>query len=1106
MKIPYIVMLAIGLAGAFSLGQAQVIISEVCTDNTRYEDEDTDTPDWFELHNVGDAAVNLDGWQLDVSEDSSQPWIIRHLVLQPGEVRLFFASGKDRPGSGNTIETYRPHTAFSLSNDGEELRLREPGPDSTSTHAITYPELGKNVGYGVKDDVEGYLFPVTPNERNTAAPSPNTLAPDVEFSHSGGIIKGPLELLLEVPGHPEAVIQYAFDGAEPSLFTPTYSGQPVVIDRTTTILARALLPDHLPSRLQGIGFILLDGDLNEFSETGETFSSNLPVIVIDTLGQNVDNSRAFKQTTISVTRPGEESGRTVLGEPAEYAGPAGVHLRGESSAGFGQKSYSLELRDEDEDDHDASLLGMPADSDWALYGPWSEKSLMRNKLTFDWMRELRGDDGTSMRSEFCELFLNQRGTETLGYDSYQGVYLLMEKIKRGQDRVPIENLNEYTVDPDMITGGYIIRKDKVDGGKDSWSTGTYNIPLQSFDPDRFNLEQLAYVKAYMNHFESALRGDDFTHPTKGYQKYIDVETFIDAQWFVEFTKQVDGYVFSTYWHKPRNGRLRAGPLWDFNISLGNADYATGDRSKGWLYDNRDGHGQIWYPRLHDDPEYHLAHWDRYWQMRHSMLSDDAVDAIIDTHMVTLLDGYSEDVGNREPESVQNPVTRHFRKFPHLGNRQWPNPPAETQIDTWQEEVDYMRDWFKDRLDWIDDQSMPKGTQVYRAPRLSHPGGDLVEAIDLEIIPHKGGLFDANKYPQETLYYTTDGTDPRLPRGDLNPEARVYSEPVRVDGTMTVQARLLDDGHWSPKSQGTYLLDVTPASAQNLIISEIMYHPADPTGIEAFSGLSNSGVFEYLELTNITANMIDLSGVRFTQGIQFDFSLLPARERLIPPFGSVLLVNHVEGFQRRHGDVDPTRIRGTYLGRLDNGGERLTLENAEGGEFLSIRYDDEDPWPIAADGSGFALVWAGLVDANPDEAEAWLISEAEGGTPGTHPVTDSGGGDPGTTEPDADSDRDGVTDGVEIAFGSDPKDPQSRYLPRLRANEASFQLLQRHHSGVSHDRVWVEKSVNLTDWEVMETGPSEISETHENDTVTRVWNLSPEDHEAKTFLRVRVDID
>lgn len=519
MKIPYIVMLAIGLAGAFSLGQAQVIISEVCADNTRYEDEDTDTPDWFELHNVGDAAVNLDGWQLDVSEDSSQPWIIRHLVLQPGEVRLFFASGKDRPGSGNTIETYRPHTAFSLSNDGEELRLREPGPDSTSTHAITYPELGKNVGYGVKDDVEGYLFPVTPNERNTAAPSPNTLAPDVEFSHSGGIIKGPLELLLEVPGHPEAVIQYAFDGAEPSLFTPTYSGQPVVIDRTTTILARALLPDHLPSRLQGIGFILLDGDLNEFSETGETFSSNLPVIVIDTLGQNVDNSRAFKQTTISVTRPGEESGRTVLGEPAEYAGPAGVHLRGESSAGFGQKSYSLELRDEDEDDHDASLLGMPADSDWALYGPWSEKSLMRNKLTFDWMRELRGDDGTSMRSEFCELFLNQRGTETLGYDSYQGVYLLMEKIKRGQDRVPIENLNEYTVDPDMITGGYIIRKDKVDGGKDSWSTGTYNIPLQSFDPDRFNLEQLAYVKAYMNHFESALRGDDFTHPTKGYQKY-----------------------------------------------------------------------------------------------------------------------------------------------------------------------------------------------------------------------------------------------------------------------------------------------------------------------------------------------------------------------------------------------------------------------------------------------------------------------------------------------------------------------------------------------------------------------------------------------------------
>ena len=79
----------------------------------------------------------------------------------------------------------------------------------------------------------------------------------------------------------------------------------------------------------------------------------------------------------------------------EYAGPAGIHVRGESSAGFDQHSYSLELWDDAAKDFDASLLGMPADSDWVLIGPWSEKTLMRNKLVFDWMLALRGEDGHS---------------------------------------------------------------------------------------------------------------------------------------------------------------------------------------------------------------------------------------------------------------------------------------------------------------------------------------------------------------------------------------------------------------------------------------------------------------------------------------------------------------------------------------------------------------------------------------------------------------------------------------------------------------------------------------------------------------------------------------
>lgn len=129
---------------------------------------------------------------------------------------------------------------------------------------------------------------------------------------------------------------------------------------------------------------------------------------MDSFGFSVDASsggvRPFRPGYLVVVRPDLVTGQASLSTVPEYAGPCGVHLRGESSAGFDQHSYSLELWDDTGSDQKASLLGMPADSDWVLYGPWSEKTLMRNKLIFDWMRTLRGQDGLSVRCEFVELF------------------------------------------------------------------------------------------------------------------------------------------------------------------------------------------------------------------------------------------------------------------------------------------------------------------------------------------------------------------------------------------------------------------------------------------------------------------------------------------------------------------------------------------------------------------------------------------------------------------------------------------------------------------------------------------------------------------------------
>jgi hypothetical protein len=1054
---------------------AQVIISEIVADNTKFDDEDTDSPSWFELYNPDSDPVALDGWHLTNDSDDLSKWTIQQLTLEGKSVRVFFASGKDRPLTAETINGRFLHTNFGLPNKGGYLALVKPD-GTTIADTITYPALEKNLAYSRSSGETGYLFPASPNQINSGKPKSNGLTPTVVPSHSGGILAGPIELTLEVPDHPEANIQYSLTSADPSAFTPTYSG-PITIDKSTTMRIKATLPGHLSSRIIEIGFLVMDETLTNFVGTGKIFDSNIPVMVIDSFGANLTSSRAFKPAYSVVISPDPETGRASLTGKADYAGPSAAHLRGESSAGFGQKSYALELRDADGEDHDAALLGMPADSDWAIYGPWSEKSLMRNKLIFDWMRALRGADGTSMRTRFVEIFINQRESDTIGYDAYQGVHVLMEKIKINADRVPIGNLNEHTIDPDMITGGYIFRKDKTDSGKNNWRTsGGFGIPLQSFDPDRFNDVQLEYLQDYINRFERTLKGDDFIHPTKGYRTLMDTSSFIDAQWMLEISKQVDGYVFSTYWHKPRNGKLRAGPLWDFNISLGNASYATGETPTGWYQNSRNGRGQLWYPRLHEDPEYKMAHWDRYWHMRQTILSDKAIDATIDGHMNTLLDGYSEPVGNREPdrtnlfsEGVQNPVARHFRKYPYIGRVDWPNPAAERKLKTYQDEIDYLKTWLKDRLEWMDDESFDVDGKVHRAPLFSQLGGELDTPIDLTMTRFKGGLFDANKYAQGSIYYTTDGSDPRLEGGELNPAALIYERPLAIEHAITVTARLLNGDIWTPRTSATYRLGTAPVSMDSLVISEIMYHPADPSPLETFGGFHDGTMFEYLELTNVSDRTIDLTGLAFSKGINFDFAGVPTSKRLIPLGTSFLLVSNREGFAKRHRDVDESIVLGEYTGKLSNAGERLSISDTSGEELVTVKYDDGgDNWPAEADGEGFSLTLTSL------EEDLWVASAEMGGTPGEATLSGPDGVDGSDPLPSAtaDSDRDGLSDLAEFALGSDPKNASSVNYPRVsiftEGNADYLAYSYMRNAEATDFNYVIEVSNDLTAWQALDS--------------------------------------
>lgn len=993
------------------------IISELMSNNDEFEDEFGDKSPWVELFNGSAQAVILDGWFLTDSKSNPKKWPIQALTLNPYNYLLVFASGRDRHLSTTSFL----HTGFTLPKNNGYVALVRPDGSIASSHE--YGAQEKNVSFGEKgaERKTGYMYPSTPGAVNTAEPAPNSLSPEVRYSHPGGFITNAVNVELFASG--SAQIRYTLDRTEPGTNSPIYTS-PIAIGRITTIKARSYAANHLPGRVTSRTFIPIDESLTNFAGTGKVFESNLPLIFVDSFGLSIDSStggqRPFRPSYTIVIAPDPATGRTSLNKTPEYAGPSGVHTRGESSSGFEQKSYALELEDDEGKDLDASLLGMPAESDWVLYGPWSEKTLMRNKLVFDWMRAIRGPDGTAVRSRFVELFFNQSrpASGKVGYTTYRGIYVLMEKLKRGGDRVPVEKINDKTIDPELITGGYIIRKDKDDSLKNNWQTARFGTPLQSFDPDRLNPAQLNYVKNYIASFENALNGASYRNFTNGYAAYIDADTFIDAQWMLEVAKQVDGYVFSTYWHKDRGGRLRAGPLWDFNISLGNADYASGDTPTGWAY-NGTGIGQLWYPKLHSDPEYRLAHWDRYWQLRATVLDTNNILSSIGEHMIYLLDNYSGMVSNRAPVEIQNPVARHFRKWPRLGTRDWPNPAAETKITHWQAEVEYLMNWLVTRLRWMDDQSLRSGRIAYLPPVFSHAGGYVSGDVALSIAPYQR-TDPATTFATGDIYYTLDNADPRLAGGAIGPSARKYSAPISIRQAGVVKARLLSQGVWSPLTSATFLRDILPATAATVAISEIMYRPAPPTPAETAAGIVDSSAFEFIELRNVARQAVSLAGLNFSRGLDFSFLYTQPHDQLVQPGESVLLVADRRAFTLRYPHVPASKVVGQFRGSLDSGGETLQLQTLDGITVKQFRYDDDAPWP----GAGGSIVLRDP-EANPNPAlpANWTRSPGSG-SPGL-----SGANAPFFIGmPNQDADGDGLADLFEFACGSNFEDSTSGARP------------------------------------------------------------------------------
>jgi hypothetical protein len=1118
----YIDDLQISTTPATPIETGGPIISEFVANNGgSLEDEDTDTSDWIEIYNGQNASVNLSGWTLTNLTDNNTLWTFPSITMGPYQYLVVFASGKSRNNPALPL-----HTNFTLQREAGYLALVQPG-GSVVASEFNYGHQYQDVSFGESGATRtiGYMYPATPGAKNTTNVAAGPPAEEIVYSREGGIITGAITLSITPPLAPGALVRYTTNNTEPTASSPVYVA-PFNISNNTTIRARVFWVGHLPGPTASRTFIRLDTSLTNYNGSGQPFSTNLPIIVLDSFGVPVDSftavsNRGYRLTYGVVIAPNAGTGRATITDLPDFQGRSGTHVRGETSAGFPQRPYAWELWNDENQDKSASILGLPAESDWNLTGPWSDKSLMRDVLVFSTMRKLRSDYLAS-RTKFCEVFFNQASGTTMGYSaSYRGIYGLREKIKIDQNRVNLAKLNSLTTQQPTVTGGYIFRKDKPDPDSTAWTTASpFSIPLASYDPDILNSSQFSYLQGYINTFQTALNGSNFADPLTGYAAYIEPDTFVDVQWFGEWTKQVDAYRWSTYYHKDRAGKIRAGPLWDFNISLGNADYATGDTPTGWLYDTSgtaNGSGELWYPRLHQDPTYRLRHWDRYWELRRGLLATAAILGDIDANASLLLNGSTTAVTNNMaplPPTQENAVMRHYRKYQRLGLYDWPNPPGYASRIYYNSngnpstgEVDYMKNWLQTRLNWLDDANR-SGTIIYRPPNFSQYGGNVSAGTQLTMSAYTGTPPSGFTYATGTLYYTLDGNDPRSSTGAVSPGAQTYSAPITLNTSTIVKARLYNAGAWSPVTTAVFIVNAVPASAANVVLSEIHYAPAGPNAAEAAAGFNSGNDFEFIEFLNVSSQNVDLSGVTIADAVDFNFNNAPPNLLTLPPGGRVIVVGNQAAFLFRYGSNPNVKIAGVFSGNLSNGGELLTVRAANASLIAQFTWSDVEPWPVAADGAGYSMV-LNNPSANPayGAGSSWRPSAQVGGGAGLADST------PFVGNPTADDDADGHSNFLEYAVGTIATNPASRSAPTIAIapyivggttqNCLKFQF-RRSLSAEANYAVYL--SEDSSNWQTGDVAVTYVNTTHNGDGTATVTYRSTQPCDSahlRMFMRLRV---
>ncbi len=913
-----------------------LVISEFMAANeSSLADEDGALSDWIEIFNPTSQAVNLGGYYLTDDRSNPTQWAFPSTNLPAGGYLIVFASGKDRRAAGAPL-----HTNFQLDRAGEYLALI--GPGLALLHVFDpYPSQDPGVAYGLLggDPTTARALGIpTPGSPNNGAPAPPAR---VEFSRPSGTFTGTFLLTLTCPT-PGAIIRYTLNGSTPGTNRGTTYSSPILIDGTRHVRAVAIT-DGIASRVTGESYVRLAPDL-------AGYTSPLPILVIENFGAGVIRQKGWSGNGSGIKQVPRQSaiwatfdrvgGLGSLTNPPQMISPVGIRGRGAFSSQWRQKPFSVEAVDEEGAESAVKPLGLPAHPDWVLYFPDPDQEKDPVLLFNTFAYELSRNTGHySVRFRWVEAFVNEDGGD-LRLADRRGVYAIIEKVSRGRDRLNFTPLSE-----DGTSGSWLLNLNRMDpepetgwpaenGATVPWffHTAGQNRILQTppnaqvigddepqqgngylnFDnPNGYtiNTAQRAAIEDWFRQFEDVLWNNAlWRDPTNGYRKYLDPVDFADYFLMNTLTKNGDGLLISMFPWKADDGKLRMGPAWDYNW----APYYVAGSATDTLYHRPD---RLWYRRLFADPDFAQLYIDRWWDHRRNGMSNADMDAIVDRQVAEITPA----------KALLNGM------------------PSETE---WATRINTFKTWLRDRGNWID-------SRFVRPPTFSQNGGPVADGFQLAIFGTNG-----------TIYFTTDGTDPRAPGGTVAAQAQGYQAPIAIVDTVSILARIRNGTNWSGLTRAVF----EPAqNLSGLAVTEIMYNPTP-------FGPFQANDLEFIELKNTGPTPVRLGTLSFTAGVNFDF----ADGTRLAPGAFLVLARNQAAFNARYPGV---AVHGTFSGQLDNAGETLRLSTAFGSTVLSVAYNDRAPWPLAADGYGFSAVPRTGQPFNRDAGQYWRASRAMGGSPG-----------------------------------------------------------------------------------------------------------------------------